>query len=117
MLQQVHPILPMRNKQETKAFYVDALGFTQFDPENKWERYLMVRKDEVELHFSLHESLVPGENDCSCYIRTNNVEEWYALAKEKGLDIEKELQEYPWQQKEFVVRDPNHNYIVFGGSI
>lgn len=117
MLNEVHPILPMRDKQETKAFYVDILGFVSFDNEDKWERYLMVRKDNVELHFSLHESMVPEKNDYSCYIRTDNVEDWYRLAKEKKLDIEKELQEYPWQQKEFVIRDPNFNYLVFGGGV
>lgn len=117
MLNEAHPILPMRNKQETKAFYVDALGFVSFDNENKWERYLMIRKDNVELHFSLYENLIPEKNDCSCYIRTDNVEDWYKLAKEKKLDIEKELQEYPWKQKEFVLRDPNFNYLVFGGGV
>lgn len=117
MLSQVHPILPMRNKEETKSFYVDTLGFINFDTENKWERYLMVGKDKIELHFSLYEDMIPGKNDHSCYIRTDNVEYWYNLAKEKMLDIEKDLQDYPWQQKEFVIRDPNYNYLVFGGSI
>ena len=117
MLTGVHPILPMRNKQETQSFYLDMLGFNALDIENKWERYLMVRKDEVELHFSLFENLIPDKNDCSCYIRTDNVLMWYNLAKEKNLDIEKELQDYPWQQKEFVLRDPNHNYLVFGSNI
>jgi uncharacterized glyoxalase superfamily protein PhnB len=117
MLSQVHPILPMRDKQETVSFYVEKLGFHSLDPENKWERYLMVRKDNVELHFSLNQDLIPGKNDCSCYIRTDNVEHWYKLAKEQQLDIEKELQDYPWMQKEFVIKDPNHNYIVFGDCI
>src|SRR5687768_2324257 len=117
MLSEVHPILPMRNKIETRSFYVEMLGFMAFDESNKWERYLMVRKDNVELHFSLYENLVPGENDCSCYIRTDDVEGWYSLAKERNLDIEKHLEQYPWEQIEFVVRGPNNNYIVFGGSV
>lgn len=117
MLNEVHPILPMRDKSETKAFYVKLLGFKAFDDEDKYERYLMIRKDNVELHFSLYEDLKPEKNDRSCYIRTNKVDDWYQLAKQKGLDIEKELQVYPWSQREFVLRDPNHNYIVFGESV
>lgn len=117
MLSEVHPILPMRNKLETKSFYVDTLGFIAFDTGNKWERYLMIRKDNVEFHFSLSENLLPEKNDCSCYIRTDKVEDWYNLAIGKKLNIEKELQNYPWQQKEFVLRDPNYNSIVFGSSI
>lgn len=104
----------MRNKAETRAFYNDVLGFFDFDVDNKYPRYLMVRKDKVEIHFSLNENLVPENNECSCYIRTDNVNEWYELVKNKALDIEQELKEYPWKQREFVLRDPNNNHIVFG---
>lgn len=117
MLSEVHPILPMRDKAETKAFYTEKLTFIDFDKENKYQRYLMIRKDNVEIHFSLYENLLVEKNDSSCYIRTDNVEEWYQLVKEKSLHIEQELKDYPWKQKEFVLRDPNNNFIVFGGSI
>lgn len=117
MLNVVHPILPMRDKAETRAFYVEMLGFFDFDDDNKYPRYLMMKKDNVEIHFSLNENLVPEKNDCSCYIRTDDVDKWYQVAKDKALTIDQELKEYPWRQKEFVLCDPNNNYIVFGGNV
>ncbi|MBI2730270.1 MAG: VOC family protein [Sphingobacteriales bacterium] len=118
MLTEVHPMLPMRNKQITHDFYVHQLGFTAINPEN-YPQYLMIRKDKIEIHFFLFETLNPLEHDGMCYIRTDNVEEWYQLAVDKKLDIPElgHLQIKPWNQKEFSFRDPDNNLLAFGENI
>jgi hypothetical protein len=50
MLTQVHPKLPMRNKEATKNYYVQKLGFTEIGSAD-YDGYLMLEKDAVELHF------------------------------------------------------------------
>lgn len=118
MLKAIHPMLPMRNKSITRNFYVNQLGFEVLG-DSDYSEYLMLKKDSIELHFFLDEGLKHLEHDGMCYIRTDNVDEWYQLAMEKELDIPDlgHLQVKPWSQKEFSVRDPDMNLLIFGESI
>ena len=40
----------MRDKEVTRAFYVDKLGFKQFGKAD-FDNYLMLEKDEIQIHF------------------------------------------------------------------
>ena len=42
----------MRNKAKTFDYYVNKLGFENFGNED-FEDYLMLKKDEIEIHFFL----------------------------------------------------------------
>lgn len=50
MLKAVHPKLPMRDKAVTREYYLSQLGFQDAGSED-YDGYLMVRKDNIELHF------------------------------------------------------------------
>ena len=50
MFTQVHPKLPMRNKEITRAFYIQKLGFQDIGLHD-YNGYLMLRKDAIEIHF------------------------------------------------------------------
>lgn len=50
MLTDVNPKLPMRDKERTKVYYIDKLGFEQFGSDDHND-YLMVQKDNVQIHF------------------------------------------------------------------
>src|SRR6478609_6472816 len=49
MLTDINPKLPMRDKSVTREFYIKKLGFQQFG--NDYEGYLMVQKDNIQIHF------------------------------------------------------------------
>lgn len=117
MLKSIHPKLPMRNKAETKAFYVDQLGFEA--PSDFYPDYLMVKKDEVEIHFFLYADIDVLTNYGMCYIRTTAIDTLYAYAIENRLSIPElgHLQEKPWRQKEFSVLDPSNNLLTFGQAV
>ena len=51
MLLSIAPKLPMRDKTLTKQFYASQLGFIE---EGDFEGYLMLKRDEIELHFSFY---------------------------------------------------------------
>ncbi|MEP6262537.1 MAG: hypothetical protein ABJ092_13230 [Gillisia sp.] len=61
MLTDIHPKLPMRNKKVTKEYYINQLGFKTVG-ENDYEGYLMVYKDNIQLHFFEFKDLNPKEN-------------------------------------------------------
>ena len=74
MLTYVNPKLPMRNKSLTRNFYINQLGFQQI---GDYEGYLMVQKDNIEIHFFEFKELNPEENYGQIYIRTNDINNLY----------------------------------------
>lgn len=113
MLTEIHPKLPMRNKNETKEYYIQKLGFTEL---SDYGDYLLVRKDKVEIHFFEFTELDPANNYGQVYIRTNDIEQLYQTVTDAGLQIHPagHLQIKPWGQREFSMLDPDNNLLTFG---
>ena len=78
MLTQIHPKLPMRNKQNTKDYYIKRLGF---DEVNDYGDYLMLHKDNIEIHFFEFKDLNINSNYGMIYIRTSEIESFYSELK------------------------------------
>ncbi len=118
MLTNIHPKLPMRNKLETKDYYLNTLGFVEFGSAD-FDGYLMVQKDDIQIHFFEFKELNPNENYGQVYIRTNNIDKLYQSFLDKKITIHPagKLQIKSWSQKEFSILDPDSNLITFGQSI
>lgn len=104
----------MRNKALTRSFYTDQLGFNIFGGD--YPDYLMVEKDQVQIHFFAFPDLDPKTNYGMLYIRTNDVEGLYQSFLDKKVSIHPNgaLEEKPWGQKEFSILDPDNNLLTFG---
>lgn len=115
MLISVNPKLPMRDFQVTKDFYTGQLGFEPFGNHIS-EDYLMVQKDQVQIHFFIHSSLDVKENYGQIYIRINNIKEYYNCLIKNGVKIHPNgpLEKKPWGQMEFSLLDPDNNLLTFG---
>lgn len=118
MLISVHPKLPMRNKHITRNYYINGLGFTEFGDGDHPE-YLMVKKDNTEIHFFLFPGLVPTDNYGQLYIRTTDIDSIYEKLIQNKIEIHPSghLQNKPWGQREFSLLDPDMNLLTFGQSI
>ncbi|MGL2966109.1 bleomycin resistance protein [Flavobacterium sp. XGLA_31] len=116
MLTQICPKLPMRDKNQTKRFYLEKLHFSEIAD---YGHYLILQKDAMELHFFEFSTLDPTENYGQVYIRTTEIERLYAGLLENKVDIHPagHLEVKPWGQKEFAVLDPDHNLLTFGQSV
>lgn len=115
MLIQINPKLPMRNKVITRKFYLHKLGFQEFGDAD-FNGYLMVQKDNIQIHFFEFRELDPKENYGQVYIRTDNIEKLYQWALDKNIDIHPNghLQTKNWGQMEFSLLDPDNNLLTFG---
>lgn len=115
MLTSVNPKLPMRNKAATKAFYVDVLGFRELGSAD-FDAYLMVEKDNIEIHFFEFKALDPKENYGQVYIRTSDIDGLYRSFLDRNISIHPNghLQTKPWGQREFALLDPDNNLLTFG---
>jgi catechol 2,3-dioxygenase-like lactoylglutathione lyase family enzyme len=118
MLTAIHPKLPMRDKERTREYYITKLGFKQLGEED-YEGYLMIVKDNIEIHLFEFRELDPAENYGQVYIRTDAIDDLYKLVTEKKLPMPKlgVLQTKPWGQKEFSLLDPDNNLLTFGQSV
>lgn len=118
MLTVVHPKLPMRDKSVTRDFYLNKLGFTEFGSRD-YEGYLMVEKDNIQLHFFEFKALDPLENYGQVYIRVKQIENFYKSLIDANVSIHPagHLQHKAWGQKEFAIVDPDNNLLTFGEDL
>lgn len=118
MLTEIHPKLPMRNKLRTKDYYINQLGFEMFGNIDH-DGYLMVIKDNIQIHFFEFKELDIIDNYGQVYIRTNDINTLYQTMIENNVDIHLngKLETKPWGQREFSLLDPDHNLLTFGESI
>lgn len=116
MYQSVNPKLPMRDKNVTRDYYVHILGFEETGAAG-YTDYLMLRKDQVEIHFFAFAALDPRENYGQVYIRTDQIGVLYQYLMDKDpalIHPNGALQVKPWGQLEFSLLDPDHNLLTFG---
>jgi hypothetical protein len=118
MLTVIIPKLPMRSKAATRHFYLTQLGFTDIGASD-FEGYLLVKKENVEIHFFEFKGLDPKENYGQVYIRTDDIEVLYQSMLDNNNSIHPagHLQSKPWGQREFSMLDPDNNLLTFGQRI
>ena len=118
MLTAIHPKLPMRNKAITRDFYINKLGFQELGSAD-FDGYLMLQKDNIEIHFFEFKEIDPKENYGQVYIRTDDINAFYQTMLDNKLSIHPagHLQIKPWNQKEFSMLDPDNNLLTFGEGL
>lgn len=113
MLTEINPKLPMRNIIATKKYYLDQLAFSEIAD---YGDYLLIRKDQVEIHFFEFKDLEPTTNYGQVYIRTDNIDALYQTLLDNKVAIHPNghLETKPWGQREFSLLDPDNNLLTFG---
>jgi len=118
MISAINPKLPMRNKAATRDYYINKLKFKEVGIAD-FDGYLMVQKDNIEIHFFEFKELAPKANYGQVYIRTDDIANLYQWMLDNKVSIHPNgaLQSKPWRQKEFSLLDPDNNLLTFGQSI
>jgi hypothetical protein len=118
MLTDINPKLPMRNKNSTREYYTNKLGFKEFGSAD-YDGHLMIEKDQIQIHFFEFKNLNPKENYGQFYIRVDNIDNFYQSLLDSKTAIHPNglLETKPWGQKEFSLLDPDNNLLTFGESV
>ena len=126
-LMHLTPILWTMNLEETKAFYVDLLGFSS---KSNFPRFISVIRNNAELMFIVPE-IEPEEckdpNDKrnhmtepmltgSIYIFVDEVDELWERLKDK-VRIKTNIADRQYLMRDFSIYDNNNYEIVFGKDI
>jgi len=118
MLTTISPKLPMHDRSITKDYYINQLGFVGRGGVD-FNGYLMVEKDNIQIHFFEFKDLNPKENYGQVYIRTDDIDTLYEAIKDKKVTIHPngDISIKPWGRKEFSLLDPDHNLLTFGQDV
>ena len=102
----------------TKDYYLNKLGFQLFG-DSEFDGYLMVFKDNIQIHFFEFKDLDPKENYGQVYIRTNDIDALYQTLLDNKISIHPNghLETKPWGQREFALLDPDNNLLTYGETI
>jgi hypothetical protein len=116
VLKDIIPKLPMRDKMLTKEFYLNQLSFELI---SDYGDYILLKKDQIEIHFFEFKTLNPLENYGQVYIRVIDIDKLYKSLLDKSIAIHPNghLEVKPWGQKEFSLLDPDNNLLTFGQAI
>ncbi len=111
------PILASRDVDETAAFYA-RLGF---DLRARYEdfgpAYLVLRRDDVELHFVHSQDADPADASGGCYLRLEDAQGVYDEWEPLGLAEIRPPQDMPWGMREFFLVDPSGNLLRIGTAL
>jgi len=107
---EVIPVLPSLDIAETLAFYRDELGFAVT---YETADYLIVRRQEMELHFRLTDDRSLCEHS-SVYIRGGRIGALHQEYSGKRVARISALELRPWNMEEFYIHDPHGNLLRFG---
>ena len=116
MLKDIIPKLPMRDKMLTEEFYLNQLSFELI---SDYGDYILLKKDQIEIHFFEFKTLNPLENYGQVYIRVIDIDKLYKSLLDKSIAIHPNghLEVKPCGQKEFSLLDPDNNLLTFGQAI
>ncbi|MGB8194565.1 MAG: VOC family protein [Chitinophagaceae bacterium] len=113
------PFMPVRDLQETVAYYRDKLGFSK---EWFWGTDdAGIRRDHMHLLFNHAPDYVAIVNTAERHFEimwfVDNVEDIYNEFKEADVNIVSHLEEKDWGVREFTVEDINWYYLRIAEGI
>lgn len=114
------PQLPARSMERAAAFY-RRLGF-HFEVVSPNGDYAIAELGSLEVHFFLHQSLVPEQSSFGCYFRVGDVAQLYAAfsrANLPGAGIPRitALENKPWGMCEFAIIDEDGSLVRIGQEL
>lgn len=110
----------VKDPAKTAKFYED-LKFIVYREEKErvsvrlnwfWIDFHLIAKEE-NTEFKKEANLEPKGAGEWLYVSVDNVDEFYAEITKKGLKASSEPRDWPWGNREFVLRDPDGYKLVF----
>jgi catechol 2,3-dioxygenase-like lactoylglutathione lyase family enzyme len=109
------PIITVRELEEAKDFYVDVLGFRLDFEAGAPDFVAGLFKDAVQVLLigadGANVRQKPGTANINFF--TDEVDELFAICRESGVEVVIEPGDRPYGQRDFAIRDPDGNVMVF----
>ncbi len=108
----VAPIMPTTDIARTKTHY-ERMGFVV----ETYGEFVMTRRDDIELFFSLNADHDPKKTASCIYVRVNDADALHAHWQTAGVTGLNELRNTDYGMREFFYYDPDNNLINFGSPL
>ncbi len=113
-LEVVAPVFPVTDVKRSLEYYVEQLSFTiAFQWADRPEdpvRYAILQNGNCELHLSHSKDPVRT----TAYVFVDGVSAFYEAVKVRSPNLTCEIEDQPWEMREFEVADPDGNRLIFG---
>ena len=109
-------MLPVKDIGRACDFYTKVLGFTKVFENGTPVGFMILKKDQAELHLTLQ----PNDNAPPfnvAHMIVDDVDALHAICQQQGLRIIKSLQDKDYGLRAFVFEDPDGNRIDVGQPI
>ncbi len=113
-LASVAPGMPTTDMDRTIAHYA-RMGFAAVTYESG--AFAILRRDGVELHFSLSPDHDPRRTAAWIYVRVGDVDALYRELMAAGIAIRRAPHDTDHRMREFAHIDPDNNQIIFGAPM
>lgn len=122
MIRQIVPLFFTTDIPRTLGWYEEKLGFecqgTWMDP----PVYAIVARDGHAIHFRCAEPPTANPDKYAdelldAYVSVEDADSLYAEYADKGVEFARELDNTPWNSREFVVKDCDGRLLAFGASL
>ncbi|MCL1668523.1 VOC family protein [Elizabethkingia ursingii] len=103
---------------KTIEFYTTNLGFQCLRKDEEWQ-WALLKKENVEIMFSKPNEQIPFKSSMfsgSFYFNIQDVNLLWEQLKDK-IEVCYNIEDFPWQMREFAVYDNNGYILQFGQDI
>ena len=107
-------ILHVSNLNDSIRFYTEALGFEEEFIYGDPPYYAGVKMGSVIIHLNAGEENESRRGMGSVYVFCDEVDEYYESIEEKGVEITSKLETWPYEMRDFQVKDIDGNLLCFG---
>lgn len=110
----VAPVFSVTDVARSRAYYTDHLAFTV---EFEWSGDGGTESDYVVLshgNTALHLAHTTKPSTSIAYFFVNNVEQYHDELQSTDAMITEAIKDFPWEMREFEVKDPDGNKMIFG---
>ncbi|MGD0118468.1 MAG: VOC family protein [Candidatus Binatus sp.] len=109
-------MLPVKDMERACEFYTKVLGFTKVFENGTPVGFMILKKDQAELHLTLQPNHKAAPFNVAHMI-VHDVDALHAICERHGLRIIKSLQDKDYGLRAFVFEDPDGNRIDVGQPI
>jgi catechol 2,3-dioxygenase-like lactoylglutathione lyase family enzyme len=109
-------MLPVKDINRACDFYTKALGFTKVFENGTPVGFMILKKDQAELHLTLQPNHQAAPFNVA-HMMVDNVDALHAICQRHGLRIVKSLKDQEYGLRAFVFEDPDGNRIDVGQPI
>ena len=110
----ISPVLQVSDLDESIQFYKDILGFDHDFTYGAPPYYAGLRMGCISIHLNMADKTSSRVGKGSVFISCDEVDTYYEKLTDKGVEITSELATWPYDVRDFQIKDIDGNLLCFG---